>query len=396
MPAYIIGSEVISGCGLGLQDLTEAVFEGRSAIRAADRLRRGAVPIPGARGAMLESSLEGVPPEQLLAKVCRRAVADSGLDLSKVAPARRALCVATSHGTNASLIELLWARHEGTRPSNWAELATRETPRIAHRVARQLDVGGTVCTISTACASGTDVLGRSLALIRSGRADLVLVTSVDVVSVISVAGFGVLGSLAARDVMPFDEDRDGMQLGDAVACMVLCSPALATRLGLSPELEVCGYAAANDAHHVTAPDPQGTAVASVVSALFSREKVDPGELGYVNAHGTATRANDSAEAAGLRTALGEHAARVWVSSSKPVTGHTLGSAGVVEALICLAALQRREAPPMPTTGRIDPACHGLRLCGGLLQPFDSPVAISLNAAFGGATSAAAFRRRSIA
>jgi 3-oxoacyl-[acyl-carrier-protein] synthase II len=183
-----------------------------------------------------------------------------------------------------------------------------------------------------------------MALIKAGRADVVLAGGVEPLSELSFSGFAILKSLTTTVLRPFDEARSGTMLGEAGVILVLESAERARRRGAHIWGEVCGYGLSNDANHATAPDPTGGGAALAVRRCLRDTGWSPDTIDYVNAHGTGTQYNDPMELSGLRTALGPSAERTPISSTKSLHGHTLSCAGSLEAVVVLAAMSQSCIP----------------------------------------------------
>lgn len=211
--------------------------------------------------------------------------------------------------------------------------------------------------ISNACATGVSAIGRLLRRIRSGGCGIGLAGGYDCLSRFIHLGFDSLGALTSKPCAPFDAGRSGFFLGDGAAVLVLETLESARRRGARIRGEILGYGESAEAYHHTHPEPSGAGIARAVRQSLDSAGIRPDEIDYVNAHGTATPANDAAEAKGLLLALGEEAGRrVPVSSTKALVGHTLGAAGAVEQCFTLLALERGFLPPQANLARPDPAC----------------------------------------
>lgn len=249
---------------------------------------------------------------------------------------------------------------------------------------------GPITVIANACASGANALGHAWELVRRGHAEVALAGGYEALSQLVFAGFDSLQALSTTTCRPFDARRDGLALGEGAAVFVLETLASAERRGAPILGEILGYGTATDLHHLTQPHPNGdAALASMVAAIESAG-LDPSLVGYVNAHGTGTPANDGSEAAAITRWAGDAAASLPVSSTKAGVGHLLGAAGAVEFGICLMALAGGWLPPMPATGTPDPAC-GFPLVTRPTES-DAEVAVTNSFGFGGANATLVVRR----
>ncbi|MBI2929034.1 MAG: beta-ketoacyl-[acyl-carrier-protein] synthase family protein [Verrucomicrobia bacterium] len=215
---------------------------------------------------------------------------------------------------------------------------------------------GPVTTIANACASGANALGHAWELLRRGHAERALTGGYDALCQLVFAGFDSLQALSPTQCRPFDAQRDGLGLGEGAAILTLETLPHAQRRGAPILGEIVGYGAATDGHHLTQPHPQGDAAFAAMTAACASAGVSPEQIDYVNAHGTGTPLNDSAEAAAVTRWAGARAATLPVSSTKSSIGHLLGAAGAVETLVCLMALRGQWLPPTSTLRTPDPAC----------------------------------------
>jgi 3-oxoacyl-[acyl-carrier-protein] synthase II len=208
--------------------------------------------------------------------------------------------------------------------------------------------------VSSACASGAHAIGTGLRMLQCGEADAVLTGGSEAgLTPLARAAFSALDALSPTGISrPFDARRDGFVMGEGAAVLVLEREDRARARGARVLGTVRGYGASSDAHHLTAPREDGAGQAAAMAAALGDAGVGAEELAYVNAHGTSTPLNDRAETHALKLALGEHAGRIPVSSTKSAIGHLLGAAGAVEAVATLLALRDRVAPP--TLGLSEP------------------------------------------
>ncbi len=205
---------------------------------------------------------------------------------------------------------------------------------------------GAITIIANACASGANAIGHGADMIRSGQAEIVLTGGYDALSELVFTGFDSLQALSPTECRPFDANRDGLALGEGAAILILESEERARRRGAEILGRLTGYGAATDCHHLTQPQPEGNAAFQSMTLACADAGVTPSQIHYVNAHGTGTPLNDSAEAAAINHWAGDAAHGVPVSSTKACIGHLLGAAGSVEAVVCLMALQGQWLPPM--------------------------------------------------
>ncbi|MDQ8047152.1 MAG: beta-ketoacyl-ACP synthase II [Solirubrobacteraceae bacterium] len=214
-------------------------------------------------------------------------------------------------------------------------------------VAMRHGIRGPVFGVVSACVAGAHAIGTALQLLRAGAADIVLAGGAEsALTPLAQAGFGVLDATSTVGVSrPFDARRDGFVMGEGAGFLVLETQEHAERRGAEPLAVLSGYAATNDAHHLTAPREDGAVAAEAMRLALADAGRSPADVSYLSAHGTSTPLNDAAETQAVKRALGEHAATVPISSAKSVIGHLLGAAGAVEAVAAVLALDARRAGP---------------------------------------------------
>jgi 3-oxoacyl-[acyl-carrier-protein] synthase II len=206
---------------------------------------------------------------------------------------------------------------------------------------------GPTFSVGSACAAGTHAIGVATRMIQAGDAQAVVTGGAEAtLTPLAMAAFAAMDATSTSGISrPFDARRDGFVMGEGAGVLVLEAAEFAVARGAHVLGEVLGYAATSDAHHLTAPDPHGRGAADAVRRALEDASVSAAEVDYVNAHGTSTPLNDRAETAALKSALGQHAWRIPVSSTKSATGHLLGAAGAVEAIATALALSAHVAPP---------------------------------------------------
>jgi 3-oxoacyl-[acyl-carrier-protein] synthase II len=257
--------------------------------------------------------------------------------------------------------------------------------------------GPNLCFV-TACASGAHALGESLRALQRGDADVMVAGGSEAaLSPVVVAGFANMQALSrrndepARASRPFDRGRDGFVLGEGAALLVLEREAHARARGARIHARVVGYGASADAMHVAAPDPEGSGPRLCMQRALADAGLSPDAVDYVNAHATSTPVGDATEAAALRRVFGAHCERMAVSSTKGATGHLLGAAGALEALLCVQALETGTLPPTLNLDDPDPAC-ALDHVAGKARAARARVALSNSFGFGGVNAALLFER----
>jgi nodulation protein E len=260
----------------------------------------------------------------------------------------------------------------------------------ASRISLETGVVGPTYTVSTACSSANHAIGQAFWMVRSGAVRMAIAGGSE-----AVFSLGFLKAWEAMRVIspdtcrPFSKDRRGLILGEGGAMLVLEPLEAARARGAKIYGEITGFGMSSDAYHITQPSPDGAARA--MRAALSDAAVEPEDIGYINAHGTATQANDATETAAIRKVFGTHADRLAVSSTKSMHGHTLGAAGAIEAVAALLSLCNGVLPPTANFTEPDPACD-LDVIPNQARQMQVECALSNSFAFGGLNAVLAFRR----
>ncbi|MCP9819307.1 beta-ketoacyl-ACP synthase II [Synechococcus sp. Cruz-9H2] len=261
-----------------------------------------------------------------------------------------------------------------------------------------LGAKGPSSAVSTACAAGSNAIGDAFRLIQLGLADAMVCGGAEsAITPLGVAGFASAKALSFRNddpataSRPFDAERNGFVIGEGAGILVLESLENARARGVEILAEVVGYGMTCDAHHITSPTPGGLGGAEAMRLAMADARVEPEQVDYVNAHGTSTQANDSNETAAIKAALGEHAYRIPVSSTKSMTGHLLGGSGGIEAVAAVLAIGHNLVPPTINYQNPDPACD-LDVVPNQAREQKLNVVLSNSFGFGGHNVCLAFRR----
>jgi beta-ketoacyl-acyl-carrier-protein synthase II len=276
-------------------------------------------------------------------------------------------------------------------------MITADVPAV--QLAMRTGARGPCLGVTSACATGADALGLAYETIRTGRAEAMFAGGFEAaVTPIGIAAFDRMGALSRRNddpasaSRPFDSQRDGFVMGEGGALLVLEELGFALHRGAQPLAEMCGYAATSDAVHITAPDREGAGAAHCMRLAMQRAAVTPADVSYVNAHATSTPLGDPSETRAIKHALGEERARrVPVSGTKSMTGHLLGGAGALEAVICIHALQSNLIPPTINLNQPDPDCD-LDYVPHHARAADLEVVLSNSFGFGGHNTTLVFRK----
>jgi 3-oxoacyl-[acyl-carrier-protein] synthase II len=264
-------------------------------------------------------------------------------------------------------------------------------------IAIELGVRGPNSTNSMSCASGTIAVGEAFRQIRDGYADVMISGGAEApLSPLCFGAFALIRAMSTRNddpasaSRPFDRDRDGFVMGEGSAVLVLEERSRAFARGAPIYAEVLGYGLTNDAHHMTAPLPDGSQAARSISLALDDAHIPPQDVTYVNAHGSSTPLNDPTETLAIKRVFGDHAYRMPVSSTKGYYGHALGASGAIEAAICALALQNRWVPPTVNLKTPDEACD-LDYVPSVGRPADLDVVVSNSFGFGGVNAAIVMR-----
>jgi len=262
-------------------------------------------------------------------------------------------------------------------------------------VAMQLGLRGPTMAMVTACAAGADAIGTASAVIRRGDADVMLAGGTEaMITPLWIAGFNAMRVLShhhddpATAARPFDISRDGFLIGEGAAILILEERERAVARGASIVCEVAGYGASADAFHITDPDPSGESQARAMQAALAEARLPPEAIGYVNAHGGASRPGDPSEIAALRRVLGDaHAATTTVSATKSMHGHCLGATGAIEATLTALAVLEGRVPPTISLVDLDPECAGVDHVIGTARDIPLTAAMTSNNGLGGHNAA---------
>ncbi len=265
-------------------------------------------------------------------------------------------------------------------------------------VSMRLGLKGPNYATVSACATSAHALGDAMRLVQYGDADIVLAGGTEAaITPIGVAGFATMQAMSRRNdnpqaaSRPFDKERDGFVMGEGAATLVLEELEHAKRRGAKILAELVGYGATADAYHFTQPAPEGAGAQKSMKRAMKDAGVEPSQVQYINAHGTSTPFNDANETTAIKAVFGEHANAVNISSTKSCTGHTLGAAGAIEAVICVKTILEGVIPPTINLTNPDPVCD-LNYTPNKPVRRDVEVALSNSFGFGGHNVTLAIRR----
>ena len=314
----------------------------------------------------------------------QEAITQSGLDPASEDPRR--IGVILGGGTSGLLdseeVYEKWLHGRKARPSR---VLNHLPDAITDRVAQRFGLEGIKSTITTACSSAANAMGYACDVIAAGWADAVVTGGSDVLARLTYGGFNSLRSVDPDPCRPFDRERRGLSIGEAAGILVFEEEEHARRRGATILADFLGYGVTSDAFHMTAPDPSGTAGGRTIRAALEDARVDSADVDYVNAHGTATPQNDSAETSALKSALGDRAREIPVSSIKSMIGHCLCASGAIEAIATVMTVREGRIPPTIHYENPDPACD-LDYVPNEAREHPVSIALSNSFAFGGNSS----------
>ena len=324
---------------------------------------------------------------QLAVIAAREAIANSGISAENTDLTRAGILIASGIGGLSTIAN----EHARGEERGYDKVSPFFIPMAianiaAGYVAIESGFTGPCSCVVTACAAGTNAVGDGMRMIRHGYADVMLCGGADAcVSELAIGGFTSMRALHTgcdpeRASIPFDRERSGFVLGEGSGMLMLEELEHAKKRGATIFAEVTGYGESCDAHHITAPDPTGSGAVKAMQSAISDAGLSPADIGYINAHGTSTPLNDKGEALAINNVFGDYA--VPVSSTKAMTGHMLGAAGAVEAIVCALSVRDGFMPPNINLRERDSECDLNIITGdGLLSPVRH--AMSNSFGFGG-------------
>lgn len=293
------------------------------------------------------------------------AVKDSGLDLEKLNMQR----VGTIIGNGIGGLHSIEAQHQVLSERGPSRISPFFIPSVISNLAPghisiKYGFQGPNYTLTSACASGAHAIGEAAKYIREGHCDVMIAGGAEAgVTPLAMAGFAAMKALSTRNDQPqkasrpFDKSRDGFVLSEASATLVLEDYEVAKKRGARIYAEVVGYGLSSDAYHMTNPAPEGRGAALAMTLSLRDAGLNPEDIQYINAHGTSTPAGDPLESMAMESVFGTHSKNLWVSSTKGVTGHTLGAAGALESFFSVMAIATQTAPPTANLESPDENCR---------------------------------------
>lgn len=395
----ITGTGMVTSLGLTTRETWEALKAGRSGVRRIQAFD------PTGSPSVVASEVVGFQPEaylerkearrmsrfvQLAMVASREAMQESGLAITAANRDQVGVLVGTAIGG----LEQMEDAHTALVTRGPSRVSPFTVPMMigdmaAGQISISLGARGPNYSIASACASGAHAIGEAYETIRRGDAvAMVAGASESAITPLALAAFCAVRAVSTASVeperasRPFDRNRDGFVMGEGAGIMVLEELGAARRRGATILAELVGYAGTADATHITAPDPVGAGAAEAMRRALAKARVEPSQVSYINAHGTATQLGDVAETLAIKDVFGDAAYRIPISSTKSMIGHLLGAAGSVEAVICVKAIQEGVAPPTTNLDDPDPQCDLDYIPEGARE-LDIDVALSNSFGFGG-------------
>jgi len=404
----VTGMGTVSPLGIGVAALWDGLINGRSAVGPITRF--DASTFRSRIAAEVKDFPDALWSDMQLLRymdrfvryavvAAREAFAQSGLDLNREDPNKIGVVIGSGIGGLGSVEEecevLRVKGHRKVTPYLIPKIIPNMAPGVASIA---LGLKGPNSAIATACATGTHAIGDSFKIIQRGNAiAMVCGATESCITPLAIAGFSNMGALSKRNdppteaCCPFDRRRDGFVMGEGSGILVLEELEHARARGADILCEIVGYGMSGDAYHITAPAPHGEGGARAMQAALDDGRLNPTDVGHINAHGTSTPYNDKFETEGIKTVFGDHAYRIAVTANKSMIGHLIGAAGGVEAIATIQAIRNGIIPPTINYVERDPDCD-LDYTPNVAREQKVDVAISNSLGFGGHNCTIALKR----
>lgn len=397
--AVVTGIGAVTPLGLSIAETWDGLVAGRSGVGtitlfdASEMPVRIAGEVPGFDPSRYMSPKEArrmARCSQMAIAAAQEAAADAELSIPVVESERVGVLVGSAIGGYDLMLDGVdQFRSRGIAKVNPFLIISSLVNMPSFQVSRWAEARGPISTVVTACATGTQAIGEAAEYIRRGAADVMITGGVDTcVHFAPLAGFLAMRVLSIRNEdpqgasRPFDADRDGLVMGEGCGIMVLEELGHARARGARIRAEVLGQASSSDAFHMAHPDPEGMGASRAMQWALDDARLTAAEVGYVNAHGTATVANDSTETTAIKRVFGEYAHSVPISSTKSMLGHTMGGAGAIEAAVCVLTMEQGIVHPTINLETPDPTCD-LDYVPGTARSVDVRVSLSNSFGLGG-------------
>jgi len=397
--AVITGMGVVSPVGNHLDEFWNNLIEGKSGIGLLTRFDTADLPTKVAGEVKNFEPTEWINKKesrhmdrfaQFAIAAAKMALQDSGLDLEKVDKERAGTVMGCGIGgvtTFEEQKEVLMNKGSGRITPFFVPMLISNM--AAAHLSIEFGLQGSSMTIVTACASATNAIGEALRIIQRGEADVVLCGGTEApITSLAFAGFCAAKTMSTEKenpeqaCRPFDKRRSGFVMGEGAGVLVLESLEHAEARGAHIYAELAGYGSTSDAYHITTPVPGGAGAARAMRLALKDAGVSVEDVDYINAHGTSTGPNDSTETSAIKTVFGSYASKLAISSTKSMTGHLMGAAGAIEAIICAISIERGAIPPTTNYGEPDPECD-LDYVPNIARKQEVNVAMSNSLGFGG-------------
>jgi 3-oxoacyl-[acyl-carrier-protein] synthase II len=401
--AVITGMGVISPVGNNLDEFWNNLIEGKSGIGLLTRFDTADLPTKVAAEVKNFEPTEWINKKesrhmdrfvQFAVAAAKLAVQDSGLDFEKVDKERAGTVMGCGIGgviTFEEQKEVLMSKGSGRITPFFVPMLIGNM--AAGHLSIEFGLKGSSLTVVTACASATNAIGEALRIIQRGEADVVLSGGTEApLTKLAFAGFCAAKTMSTEKEnpeqasRPFDKRRSGFVMGEGAGVLVLESLEHAEARGAHIYAELAGYGSTSDAYHITSPVPGGAGAVQAMRLAIKDAGLSSEEVDYINAHGTGTGPNDSVETFAIKTLFGGYASKLAISSTKSMTGHLMGAAGAIEAIICALSIKLGAIPPTANYGEPDPECD-LDYVPNIARKQEVRVAMSNSLGFGGHNAA---------
>jgi len=404
----VTGMGAVTPLGIGVDETWQAMLEGRSGVGPITQFD------PAAFSTKIAGEVKGFNPADyieakeikkmdrfihLAIAASRMAMKQSGLIVDDANAERIGVMVGSGMGGLIAIEK----HHEIVLERGPKKLTPFFIPMLiinlaSGQISITLGAKGPNSAVVTACATGTHNIGDAFKIIQRGDADAMIAGGTEsCITPMGIGGFNAMKALStrndepARASRPFDSERDGFVMGEGAGVMVLEALELAKARGANILAEVAGYGLTGDAYHLTAPAPNGEGAARCIKMALKDAGMRPEEIGYINAHGTSTKFNDEYETMAIKSSLGDYAYKVPTSSTKSMTGHLLGAAGGIEAIVAVQSIIHGKVPPTINYENPDPECD-LDYVPNVARDVNVGAALSNSFGFGGTNGCLLFKK----
>ncbi len=395
----ITGTGVLTSIGNNTQDFWNALLAGRSGIGPITQFNTEGHRVNFAgevKGFVPTDFLDPKEAQkidrfvQLAIAASDEAVAQAGLKNSGIPAAR----IGVNVGSGIGGLKTIEAEHEAYLKGGARRIGPLMIPKMivdmaAGHISIRHGFKGPNFAVVSACATAAHSIGEAFWILQRGDADVMICGGTEAaITPLGIGGFAAMRALSTRvddpttASRPFDKDRDGFVMGEGAGIIVLETYESAQARGVEIIAEFIGYGATADANHITAPAEDGSGAAAAIHMALGHAKIAPESVGYINAHGTSTPFNDKFETVAIKSVFGDHARKMAISSTKSMTGHTLGAAGGLETIVCALACKHDIVPPTINYTTPDPDCD-LDYVPNVARKVTVDVALNINLGFGG-------------